>query len=330
MDSINDNIDFDVADVSNFLEDTRLIDSEFEIDHDELEEFFDSEEKKEPKTSLEHDPLLEFQVMNDTMTENEQISEILDLPTINVSENDKVQGNMAKLPMHEIIPDFTSDLKDLDLNKTDIPDKFHSKNFSNPGHDGNFDDDAMMRFQASINNSLEQLKSMKQSPTNASDMKNQDFNMTSNPYVETVPSNGNSLPENIDCDDSDDLIKFQKDINNSLESLLVTMKKTELSRLSLATMKELMVTENQNQYTKAHKYLRRNSFNSPMLSVFNHMQNSHPNEFDSSADESDDSNRFMNQSSRKPTTVSKVSRRLSIGKPMRHRSKQNRRSSLVF
>jgi len=328
MDLINDNINFDVADISNFLEDTMLLDSEYEIDHDELEEFFDNEEKKEPKAPLDHDPLIEFQGMNDLMNENEQISELLELPTISISENDQVQENMAKSPMHEIIHDFTSDLKELDLNKTDIPNEFDFNNVSNTVHVRQFEDAEMMKFQASINNSLEHLKSMKQSPPSnpSSAMKNQDFNQ----YAETMPSNEDSIPTNIEYDESDNMIKFQKDINNSLESLLHTMKKSELSRLSLATMKELMATDN--QFKKAPKFLRRNSLNSPMLSVFHHKQNFHPHESsDSSADESDiDNNKFMNQSCSKPTTVSKASRRLSIGKPMRYRSKQNRRNSLVF
>merc|ERR1712151_24689 len=173
----------------------------------------------------------------------------------------------------------------------------------------------------------------------------------------------NELMQSGGDDDNNDIIKFQSNINNTLEQLLKTMKQTELSRiyLNLARQQQKPAAmgsssnsgseQQKHEQQQQHQWAlqptinsndchRRNSVNSPSLTVFNHMQHNNNNAFNNYYD-MDNSNRSMNmnmimnnppsalfQASRRGSIANssnkpKVSRRVSLEKP-----KVGRRTSL--
>jgi len=104
--------------------------------------------------------------------------------------------------------------------------------------------------------------------------------------VNNTPGNLISNSEyNSECSKSkhcNDKIKFQSNINNTLENLIKTMKRTEQSRHLLKTITQKQ-SSNSSCDTIRHDlekpaFYRRNSLDSPVLTVINHMPNSFAND----------------------------------------------------
>jgi len=264
--------ELNLLEVTNFLQDTRLLDGNFELDCDVEDRLIDQDDDNEEKVEeidqlpYEHDPLHELDAvpMIDSTIDNENIPDV------------PIDDDYSKEDSLHPSPSDTPGLESVYSNNETIPVDYHP----------------------------ELMQSDMQSSTN---------NLNSEGVVDDLARD-------------DDMIQFQFNINNTLEQLLKTMKQTELSRLSLNLAQQAFESGHACNRMRAanSNFDRRNSVNSPSLTIFNHM---HHNTTLST------NNRFVNPSTRllKSNPPFKASRRLSVGKSKKYRPalQQNRRSSFI-
>lgn len=357
----NDNDDFIIEEVTNFLQDTRLIDGDFEFDLDFDVENIALELDNGENTFEQPDPLQELVVVHmndDSKMGDEAISGILCIPT---SDSDKSEN-------HSPFPSSTQ-LKNPNLNEIpvnhpkSIPSTCNSysevidEHLEKIGDDD--DDDDMIKCQSDnlqkkVTNELHEI-SLNPSPLTVPTevikimvYSNNETNPINHPKKTTTStkhdkSNSNDVINNFlesgdSDDDDDDILKFQFNVNNTLEQLVKTMKQTELSRLSLSLAQQTLESCNSRVMVPNNNcFNRRNSVKSPSLNFYNHMQHSNTvlnkyNDVPLSSSPFQTSRRGSIGSSKSKASrrfsldKPKASRRNSIGKTMK-RSLQNRRSS---
>jgi len=270
--SFDNDDELNIAEISCFLQDTLLMDSEFGFDSVDLEDMFNEEEVGE-----------------------------LYLP-----------------------PD--NDLKDNHITSVEGCEYFPAVDISNAGIDSSDDEFLKKTMTKSIFH--EKYKKPVPSYTPESVLKRPDL-VTSMPYSKRS-SQKVSDPEG--TEDSKQKIKFQFNINNTLENLIQTMKKTEHTRHLLALTRSAKSSKDIRRTLGKQRFHRRNSVDSPLLTIFNHIPDPLPNEVHPIANAMEIRNQYMDLSTstskiKKSNALMKACRRISIGKPSVYK---NRRSSLKF
>lgn len=341
----DDKDDFIIEEVTNFLQDTRLIDGDFEFDLDFDVENIALELDNGENTFEQPDPLQELVVVHmndDSKMGDEAISDILCIPT---SDSDKSEN-------HSPFPSSTQ-LKNPNLNEIPVN---HPKSIQSTCNSysevideyleqsGDDDDITNELHEISLNPSPltvppEVIKIMVYSNNETNPINHPKKTTTSTKHNKSNSNHViNNFLESGDSDDDDDILKFQFNINNTLEQLVKTMKQTELSRLSLSLAQQTLESCNSRIMVPNNNcFNRRNIVKGPSLNFYNHMQHSNAvlnkyNDVPLSSSPFQTSRRGSIGSSKSKASrrfsldKPKASRRNSIGKTMK-RSLQNRRSS---
>jgi len=334
----DDKDDFIIEEVTNFLQDTRPIDGDFEFDLDFDAENIALELDNGENTFEQPDPLQELVMvhMNDDSKKGDKaISDILYIPT---SDSDKSEN-------HSPFPSSTQ-LKNPNLNEIPVNHPKSIQSTSNSYSEvideyleqsGDDDDITNELHEISLNPSPltippEVIKIMVYSNNETNPINHPKKTTTSTKHNK---SNSNYVINNFlesgDSDDDDDILKFQFNVNNTLEQLVKTMKQTELSRLSLSLAQQTLESCNSRIMVPNNNCFNRRNI------VKGHMQHSNAvlnkyNDVPLSSSPFQTSRRGSIGSSKSKASrrfsldKPKASRRNSIGKTMK-RSLKNRRSS---